>query len=350
MATKVRNGKLLKVVPQQESSNKKDDKNNERFIPAVLQGFDDSHITDLSDDRIFEVNIEDIKDRKNNNFIKDKIEELARSIDEIGLKQPIIVKPNGRDEEGNELFEVIAGHRRLAAYKLLKDKDPKKYKKIRAYILEGEELKNENKIYLETNTTSRNITLYEALLNCELDEIDFNDELFKVKYNNMFYPDGNISKKEKYDNNSIIKYLEATIKDNFPTLDDVKADTIRRYYHLIRNSSEELTKAILDGKITVNQARIIARASKDKQPELINEILFGNAFPKMNITEKDEEKVVVKDSYKEMLKIDNRLRNCLKVDLSIIETDDWTPNTIAYFKQMKKALSEIEKLESMPRK
>lgn len=350
MATKVRNGKLLKVAPQQESPNKKEDKNNERFIPAVLQGFDDSHITDISDDRIFEVNIEDIKDRKNNNFIKDKIEELAKSIDEIGLKQPIIVKPNGRDEEGNELFEVIAGHRRLAAYKLLKDKDPKKYKKIRAYILEGEELKNEDKIYLETNTTSRNITLYEALLNCDLDEIDFNNDSFVIKYNNILYPDGNVSKKEKYDNNSIIRYLETTIKDNFPALDDIKPDTIRRYYHLIRNSSNELTKAILDGKISVNQARIVARASKDKQPELINEILFGNAFPKMSIAEKDDEKVMAKDSYKEMLKIDNRLRNCLKVDLSIIETDDWTPNTIAYFKQMKKALSEIEKLESMPRK
>ena len=182
MATKVRNGKLQKIEYESVLPNQETTTNNEQFIPDVLQGFDDSHMPDVSDERVYEVNIEDIKDRKNNNFIKNKIDELAKSIEEIGLKQPIIIKPNGKDEEGNELFEVIAGHRRLAAYKLLKEKDPKKYLKIPSYIIEGDALKDEEQIYIETNSTSRNITLYEALMNCNIAEIDFENQEFLEKY------------------------------------------------------------------------------------------------------------------------------------------------------------------------
>jgi len=43
------------------------------------------------------------------------IDELARSIEEKGLLQPIIVKPSD-----NDFFEVIVGNRRLAACKLVK--------------------------------------------------------------------------------------------------------------------------------------------------------------------------------------------------------------------------------------
>lgn len=357
MATKVRNGKIRKVgvgeTPKDlgmPEFNRDGDRKDEKFVPYVLQSFESDHLNEISDLSLYEVNINDIKERDNNNFIKSKIEELATSIKSIGLKQPIVIKSIGRDDEMYEKFEVVAGHRRLAAYKILNEKYGNEFLKINAIILNKDEEEKDKEIYLETNSTSRNITLYEALLNCDLDEIDFNNPIFKDKYNQMLYPDGNVSKKEKYDNNSIIKYLEETIKQNFPTIEDVKVDTVRKYYYLIRNSCDELTKAILDGKVTMNQAKSIVRVNKEKQPAIIEEIISGTAVPKMDFAKKNEEKPKAKDSYKEMLKIDNRLRNCLKVDLSIIETDDWTPNTIAYYKQMKKALAEIEKLEAMPKK
>lgn len=47
----------------------------------------------------------------------DSLKELANSIDEIGLIQPILVKP-----AKNGLYEIVAGHRRYLAHKLLKRK------------------------------------------------------------------------------------------------------------------------------------------------------------------------------------------------------------------------------------
>jgi len=45
------------------------------------------------------------------------IKDLAENIQEVGLLQPIIVRPEG------ERFEVVAGHRRFLAFQLLKKKE-----------------------------------------------------------------------------------------------------------------------------------------------------------------------------------------------------------------------------------
>ena len=47
------------------------------------------------------------------------IAELAESIKNNGLLNPLTVKPGQDDENGNKTYELIAGHRRLRAYQLL---------------------------------------------------------------------------------------------------------------------------------------------------------------------------------------------------------------------------------------
>ena len=47
------------------------------------------------------------------------IAELAESIKNNGLLNPLTVKPGKADENGNKTYELIAGHRRLRAYQLL---------------------------------------------------------------------------------------------------------------------------------------------------------------------------------------------------------------------------------------
>lgn len=47
------------------------------------------------------------------------IVELAESIKNNGLLNPLTVKPGQADENGNKTYELIAGHRRLRAYQLL---------------------------------------------------------------------------------------------------------------------------------------------------------------------------------------------------------------------------------------
>ena len=329
----------------------------EKKILKCLQGFDTSHIVDESKNITVEININDIKEKEKNNFIKSNIEQLGSSIKEIGLQQPIVVKKVEKDEKGNQQYEVIAGHRRLAAYRILckeigKTQFPEDnpYLKIQARVVDSND--NEDKIYLQTNTNTRNTTIYEAILNCDLDEIDFENNEFKDKYNKIVYPEGIISNKEKYDNNSIIKYLEIIIKENFPNLEDTKTDTIRKYYYLIRSSCHLLTEKILKGEITTNQARAIVKYGKKDQPAVIENLLSGKPIDK---DKKIDFKITVvnkedRDYYKEMLKVDGRLKTFVDINLNDFNTDDWTANSKAYLKQMNKVLSEIKKLESMPKK
>lgn len=329
----------------------------EKKILKCLQGFDTSHIVDESKNITVEININDIKEKEKNNFIKSNIEQLASSIKEIGLQQPIVVKKVEKDEKGNQQYEVIAGHRRLAAYRILckeigKTQFPEDnpYLKIQARVVDSND--NEDKIYLQTNTNTRNTTIYEAILNCDLDEIDFEKNEFKDKYNKIVYSEGTISNKEKYDNNSIIKYLEIIIKENFPNLEDTKTDTIRKYYYLIRSSCDLLTEKILKGEITTNQARTIVKYGKKDQPAVIENLLSGKPIDKdkkidfkTTVTNKED-----RDYYKEMLKVDGRLKTFVDINLNDFNTDEWTANSKAYLKQMNKVLSEIKKLESMPKK
>ena len=206
MAVKVRNGKKERVI---EEPVKKEEtvSQDEKFTPLVLKAYDDSHMNSISDHNIYEVNINDIKEKENNNFIKGNIEKLADSIKKIGLSQPIIIKSVGRNDELVEQFEVVAGHRRLEAYKYLYKNYGDDYLKIQAYILNKEEESKEQEIYLETNSHSRNITLYEAILNCDLKEINFDNPEFKEKYIKIVGE----NKKDKFDNNSIVKYLTVLI-------------------------------------------------------------------------------------------------------------------------------------------
>lgn len=54
-------------------------------------------------------------------YDEDGIKELAESIRNNGLLNPITVKPAQEDENGEKTYELIAGHRRIRAYKYLCD-------------------------------------------------------------------------------------------------------------------------------------------------------------------------------------------------------------------------------------
>jgi ParB family chromosome partitioning protein len=48
-------------------------------------------------------------------FDDEALEELSHSVREFGLLQPIVVRENGRDDEGGVVYELIMGERRLRA-------------------------------------------------------------------------------------------------------------------------------------------------------------------------------------------------------------------------------------------
>lgn len=60
-------------------------------------------------------------------FNTDHMNELRESIQLEGLMQPLVVMPI-EDENGNEVFELVAGERRLRAIKMIREDDPDFFK------------------------------------------------------------------------------------------------------------------------------------------------------------------------------------------------------------------------------
>lgn len=136
------------------------------------------HLKEMMDGKVRQdrtataISIAEIIPRKENFYIIDEIEELEKSIDEIGLLQPIVVMEN-KDKTGrNDKYVIVAGERRFTAYKNLfkkytdlymanKDNETYKekhnhYSEINCYILNKEEEANEERIYKDTNDLQRN--------------------------------------------------------------------------------------------------------------------------------------------------------------------------------------------------
>jgi ParB/RepB/Spo0J family partition protein len=68
------------------------------------------------------------------------IEELAQSIKTSGLLQPIAVKSLGKDADGIERYELIAGHRRARAFRHLFDAGDAGFSMVDAVVVAGDKL------------------------------------------------------------------------------------------------------------------------------------------------------------------------------------------------------------------
>lgn len=77
------------------------------------------------------VHIDDILDDPRNVYRIDEIEELAASIELVGLQQPLNLRP---DDELASKYRIISGHRRKAAHRLLVDEGKQEYASIPSII------------------------------------------------------------------------------------------------------------------------------------------------------------------------------------------------------------------------
>ena len=87
-----------------------------RGLSAILSENDNNRFSENSVNDISKIPINDIKLNPNQprtNFDQKAIEELASSIKELGLIQPVTVQKN------NNNYELISGERRLRAFKFL---------------------------------------------------------------------------------------------------------------------------------------------------------------------------------------------------------------------------------------
>jgi ParB family chromosome partitioning protein len=94
-------------------------------------GTQDSHSISLT---VKDIPVGDIEVRENIRKDYTGIEELADSIRQYGLLQPITVFPD------DDIFVVKTGHRRFMAYKRLYDTDPERFHSIRCIVSNNDNL------------------------------------------------------------------------------------------------------------------------------------------------------------------------------------------------------------------
>ena len=141
--------------------NKVENENNEkapkkalgRGLAALLGGSGDNFLDEMDEefkgesekitvvgDGVQELDIEKVQanpDQPRKHFNHAKLAELAESIKEQGLIQPILVKPvNGQN--GEEVFQIIAGERRWRAHQIAE------LKTVKAIVVKKEESDEKN--------------------------------------------------------------------------------------------------------------------------------------------------------------------------------------------------------------
>lgn len=181
-------------------------------------------------EKVYKININEIEPNKNQprkNFEEEKIDELAESIKEHGIIQPIIVVKR----EG--FYQIIAGERRWRASKKAGIKE------IPAIIRKDDEKSN------------KQISLIENIQRQDLNPIE---EAIAIK---------NLMEEHGFTQEEIAKSLGKSRSSI--------ANIVR-----ILNLDENVKKLVEDGKLTLGHCKVLLAQPKDKQYKLALDIIKNN--------------------------------------------------------------------------
>jgi ParB/RepB/Spo0J family partition protein len=231
---------------------------NKKSILSKKDGFkyDYDYIDRLNDQMeqretgLKEISLNKIKIKKNIRISYEKIEEMADSIKEKGLLQPITITPT---KEG--YFDIVFGHRRYKAYCLLNEQEPEKYLKIQAIVIEKDTL-NDDEI--------REIQLIENIQRDNLKPLELKDALEYFRNKGMSNKDiaKKLGKKEGY-----VKQIFSTIK-------------------AINQNTELEALMISDPGVTLKDIQVIKILPFKEQIKLISEKAKGNIKTRKELQEK----------------------------------------------------------------
>ncbi|MCL2591958.1 MAG: ParB N-terminal domain-containing protein [Defluviitaleaceae bacterium] len=175
-----------------------------------------------------------------NHYSLEYIEELADSIEDVGLLQDVIVKPI---ENEPDKYTIIAGHRRRLALKILVEKrDLEKYANVPCVLLDSneDELLTQLKLHI-TNTTTRELTEHDKMTAiAELKEII--EEARKRGY-------------------SIKGKTRDIIADNV----NLGKSQVQKYVTINEKATNSVKEALKKGEITVSEAYQATQPKKDKK-------------------------------------------------------------------------------------
>lgn len=112
--------------------------------------------------KTIQINIKDLRPSDDNFYSTEDVKELKNSIELLGLQQNLVVK---RIEHGQ--YEIIAGHRRYKAIKMLFDEGKKEFEYVPCKIENNEDSIKDKLLLIITNSTTRELTDYEKTKQAE---------------------------------------------------------------------------------------------------------------------------------------------------------------------------------------
>ena len=252
-----------------------------RGLSAILSDNDNNRFSENRVNSISKILIDNIKLNPNQprtNFDQKAIEELASSIKELGLIQPITIQKN------NDSYELISGERRLRAFKFLN------LNEIPAYVREADD------------QTSLEMALVENIQRKDLDPIEIAIS-YKRLIEELKISHDQMSKRVGKDRSTITNYMrllkldpiiQSGIRDEFISMGHGRA--------LIGIGSHEIQlsvyEKILKNKLSVRQTEDLIKnlngIKKDKKfknidsNELCSVLISFNCNPKLFISDNNE--------------------------------------------------------------
>ncbi len=250
------------------------------------------------------ISIDDIEFNKDNDYPIGSILELAMSIRDVGLRQPIEIRRSTPQDNTDKKYVLVVGERRLRSVMELRDratkaateenpnrKEIKKYSVIKARVLDEDEKKNEYKILKDTNDTARVTSLFQKILSLNPAKgksyFGSNDEeISRKNYVERKYGYENFDEKWKdYLNGKLqIKWNDTTANEDIllrvsSSSENVPERTIEEYIKLAKNLSESMKKYLQKvDTLSILQIKKIADLDYSVQDKVAKKLEDGKTF------------------------------------------------------------------------
>lgn len=244
--------------------------------------------------------------KENEGISMSEIEELADNIYDVGVLNPPIVK-----EEENGTYKIVAGERRWTACQLLiREKRWPEDKKIRCSIFDPDLIKlnltsedKEEYVRLSENAEQRNRTDADILratrkFKVLYDKLRAKGELKGVKTRDLLANDLKVSK-----------------------------SVVAQFTKLENRGSEELIKAVLDNKVSINAAVKAADMTSEEQKDFVASIPENKKVTPQDVDKYNLQKKIVKN-------VETETKNEEQEDVHIITKQIFRQDTKSILKMI----------------
>jgi len=208
-----------------------------------------------------------------NHYSLHYIDELADSIQDVGLLQDLVVKPAGAG-----IYKIIVGHRRHLAIKMLvEERGLAEYEEVVCDVINEneDELLTLLKLHL-TNTTTREMTEHDKMMAVS----ELKDLIIAAKEKGI--------------------PIKGKVRDIIAETVNLGATQVQKYLNINEQATDDVKESLKKGEITVQEAYETTRPKKERHP------------PKQAADESDAEANDIEDETAEPLLGENQVRDVIR--------------------------------------